>query len=511
MGAMKLLSCSNASDRSATHRANIIIIMADDMGFSDLGCYGSAINTPNLNQLAREGLRFTQFYNCALCSPTRAALLTGLYPHKTGMGDLVNTKGQKRAPAYQGYLNDRCLTIAEALEPAGYQCFLSGKWHVGEHRPHWPLDRGFEEYYGLISGASNYFTPKIDPKNRVRMIAENNTSLENFAEDFYFTDAISDRAVKMLEQSQNSDRPFFLYVSYTAPHWPLHALPEDIQKYQGKFSQGWDAIREQRTQRLIAEELIDKNWQLSQRDPRLELWENIEHKEWEDMRMAVYAAQIDRMDRGIGKILSTVTKIGAQSNTLAIFLSDNGAESSNLAGNNPNMMPGSKETYMSYGIGWANVSNTPFRRYKKEVYEGGISTPFIARWPGVILPDRITHQVGHAIDLMPTCLDIAGVPYPQQIENRRLSSLDGKSLLPILQGKSREGHEFLYWECRGNRAIRQGQWKLLFDGNLKEWELYNLEADRTETQNLASDRPEIVTKMLEEWIRWAAEINAIGD
>jgi len=489
-------------------RPNILIIMADDLGFSDLGCYGSSIETPHLDRLAKEGMRFTQFYNCARCCPTRASLLTGVYPHKAGMGGMVSRKHKKRPPAYQGFLNDRCITIAEALAEAGYHRLMSGKWHLGEFRPHWPLDRGFEKYYGLISGASSYFdTSFVEPgTDKVRTMARDNSPIVERGDDFYMTDAITDNAVTMIERYSQENSPFFLYVAYTAPHWPLHALPEDIRKYKGKFLDGWDVIRLRRYNRMIERGLIDPKWRLSKRDERVPKWKYADHKEWEDMRMAVYAAQIDRMDQGIGRILDTLKKVGVEQNTVVMFLSDNGACAEILRGNDPAVMPGSKETYMSYGIGWANVSNTPLRGYKKSVYEGGIATSLIVRWPGVIKPGTITHQVGHVIDLMPTCLEIAGIRYPETFRGKELIPLDGKSLLPIFQGKTRDGHETLYWEHLGNCAIRQGSWKLVKRRGSKEWELYDLRDDRTETNNLAADYPQRVRDMEGQWLAWAKKV-----
>lgn len=500
----KGLSSLPAFSQSSQTQPNIIIILADDLGFSDIGCYGAEIETPNLDQLAREGLRFTQFYNCAICSPTRAALLTSLYPHKVGLGDLVNTTGEKRPPAYQGYLSDQCLTIAEALTPTPYRRLMSGKWHLGEFRPHWPLDRGFEEYYGLISGSTSYFNPnfRTPNTNTVRIMARGNEPITEFPDNFYMTDAITDEAIEMIKKYGNRREPFFLYVAYTAPHWPLQSLPADIAKYEGKYLVGYEKIRQDRYHRLLELGLIPKSGLLPEMDVRVQPWETLENPAWEDRRMAVYAAQIESMDRGIGRLLMTLDQLEITDNTVVMFLSDNGADTSQLSGNNPAIKPGTPDTYMSYGIGWANVSNTPFKRYKREVYEGGIATPLIVRWPATITPGQITHQVGHVIDLMPTCLEMAGVnlaalPFP----------LDGQSLLPIFQGNQRQSPEFLYWECRGNRAIRQGNWKLVFDGKLQEWELYNLELDRTEINNLAQQYPERVEQLLTQWMQWATESN----
>lgn len=507
-GALALSPLLNCSNEPTATRPNIVIIMADDMGFSDLGCYGSEIETPNIDRLADQGVRFSQFYNCARCCPTRASLLTGLYPHRAGMGQMINRQGEQRPPAYQGYLNDRCLTIAEALRPAGYRTLMSGKWHVGEHHPHWPLNRGFEKYYGLISGASSYFdTSFIEAgTDKIRMMLRDDTEIVEKGEGFYMTDAITDHAVQMIEENGQRDNPFFLYVAYTAPHWPLHALPEDIEKYKGKFADGWDAMRERRHRKMIELGLVDPAWQLSQRDDRVPHWEFAENKEWEALRMAVYAAQIDRMDYGIGRILDKLKAVSAEENTLVMFLSDNGGCAEVLQGNDPNIQPGGPDSYMSYGIGWANASNTPLFRYKQYVHEGGIATPLIVRWKNVIKPGTITHQIGHVIDLIPTCLEAAGAKYPDEFNGKQLLKLDGKSLLPILKGNNREEHEAIYWEHLGNCAIRQGKWKLVMDGQLKEWELYDLEADRTETNNLVKLYPDQAEQMKKMWEHWAGEV-----
>jgi len=493
-GAAALAMPRHLFGRSAkAQRPNIILIMNDDMGFSDLACYGSEIATPTLDRLAKGGVRFTQFYNCARCCPTRASLLTGLYPHQAGIGHMVGNLGY---PSYQGYLSDRCVTIAEVLRQAGYRTYMSGKWHVGENRPHWPLDRGFDKYYGLISGASNYFELSSG-----RKMARDNTPIS--PQDFYITDAFSDNAAQFIGEYARHKSPFFLYVAYTAPHWPLHAPPEDIAKYRGKYRLGWDALRDKRHKRMIEMGIVDAKWAITPRDPRAPAWSDAQHKEWEDMRMAVYAAQIDRMDQGIAKIIARIKEVGAEDNTLVMFLADNGGCAENLRGNDPKVMPGLKETYMSYGLPWANASNTPFRRYKHWVHEGGIATPFIAYWPTVIKPEHITHQVGHVIDVMATCADVAGADYPKTYNGAEITPLEGKSLLPIFRGKTRAGHDVIFWEHEGNKAVRQGTWKLV-SMHPRGWELYDLEADRTELNNLAEKLPRKVKELAalhDDWAR----------
>ena len=500
-----LSTAGQSVDRASRARPNIVLIMADDMGFSDIGCYGGEIHTPNLDTLAAGGLRFTQFYNAARCCPTRASLLTGLYPHQAGIGHMVGNKGY---PPYQGYLNEHCLTIAEAMKLGGYRTLMSGKWHVGENRPHWPVDRGFDKYFGLISGGANYFDiTKTKAKGVKRQMAMDDKPYTPPKEGFYLTDAFSDNAVKFIDQYGRGPEPFFLYLPYTAPHWPLHALPEDIAKYKGKYMKGWDKLREERRERMIRMGIISDKWPLSPRDATTWPWAEEKNKELLDLKMAVYAAQIERMDYGIGQVLDKIKQIGARDNTLVLFLADNGgcAEGGPVGFDNRKngLPPGGVDSYMSYGLSWANASNTPFRRYKHWVHEGGISTPLIAYWPSVIKNSgSLTHQPGHIIDIMATCLDAAGVEYPKTYKGNTLTPLEGKSLLPIFKGKQREPHEAIYWEHEGNRAARQGKWKLVSIHG-KPWELYDLETDRTELNDLANKYPEKVEQLKTLYRNWA--------
>jgi len=476
-------------------RPNIVILLADDMGFSDIGCYGSEINTPNLNLLAQEGVRFRQFRNTARCCPSRSSLLTGLYPHQAGVGLMVEDRGK---PAYQGYLNDRCATIAEVLRPAGYRTLMSGKWHVGEHRPHWPTDRGFDKYFGLISGACNYFRLDDPDPKRHRQMALDDKPWTPPSTGFYMTDAIADHAVEFLESNGRGEQPFFLYTAFTAPHYPLHALPEDIAKYEGKYMKGWDALRNERHRRQIEMGIVDKRWSLTPRDEEAPAWETVEDKKAWDRRMAVYAAQIDRMDQGIGRILRKIHEIGADDNTLIMFLSDNGGCAEIVDRGKPGVPPGLPDSFMSYGIPWANASNTPFRLYKRWVHEGGIATPFIVRWPSVIKQGNTMNQdVGHLIDIMATCVDVSGAKYP----GAPLQPMEGKSLLPVFQGKPTSARK-LYWEHMGNRAALEGKWKLVsrYPG---KWELYDLEADRTEMNDLTATMSDKAAQLRQDYNVWA--------
>ena len=496
LGALTFTATVAAAGAKSAPRPNIVLIMADDMGFSDLGCYGSEIATPNLDRLAAGGLRFTQFYNTSRCCPTRASLLTGLYPHQAGMGGMVDKRCMRPAGPYMGYLNDRCVTIAEVLKPAGYHVLMSGKWHVGECQPHWPTDRGFDRYFGLISGASNYF--RLDPGRKMAM---DDKPYDPEGEKFYMTDAFTDYAIRFLDGTKGTGRPFFLYLAFTCPHWPLHAWPEDIAKYRAKYMGGWEALRKTRHKRMIQLGLVDPTWRLSPLDAPP--WDAVEDKEGANLKMAVYAAQIDRMDQNIGRLLAKLKELGVQNNTLILFLADNGGCHEEIRRGDKSVPPGPKEGFHSYGRNWANASNTPFRRYKHWVHEGGIATPLIAWWPDVIKhPGAITSQVGHVIDLMTTCADVAGGEYPATRNGRNIVPLEGKSLLPIFRGHQREPHEALYWEHEGNRAVRQGKWKLVaVKGG--PWELYDVETDRTELNDLSRRNPEKAAELAALYDRWA--------
>jgi len=509
-------------------KPNIILILNDDMGYSDIGCYGGEVHTPNLDALAANGLRYTQFYNTARCCPSRASLLTGLYPQQADVGEMV---GDDELEGYRGDLNPNTVTIAEALKLGGYATYMSGKWHVTRHidpdspRHNWPNQRGFDDFYGIINGAANYYQP--------RTLTRNNTPIEPEGDDYFFTDAISDEAARQIREhaAGGEGKPFFQYVAYTSPHWPLHAHEADIARYKGLFDAGWDKLRQQRIARMIDMGIIHENWKLSDRDPNVGPWEDQEHKDWQARRMEVYAAQIDRMDQGIGRIVDSLKETGQFENTLIVFLADNGGCAEELGGegswvvnlvkkppylgtletrdgrrvrfgNTPDIIPGGEDTYASYGLPWANVSNTPFRFYKHWVHEGGIATPFIVHWPGGIeAKGQWRRQAAQLPDVMATFLDIAGVEYPTTHDGKEIKPLEGVSMVPTFTDRP-HGREVLYFEHMGNRAVRRGQWKLVAERN-GPWELYDMEAGRTETNNVAADHPEIVKELTELYHAWA--------
>jgi len=510
---------------------NILLILNDDMGYSDLGCYGGEIETPNLDALAKQGIRFTQFYNTARCSPSRASLLTGLHPHQTGIGILTDDDGPD---GYPGNLNKHCVTIAEVLKQNDYRTYLSGKWHVAHDFNNvsdtWPLQRGFDRFFGTISGAGSYYDPNT--------LTRGNENIEHETrdhKDFYYTDAISDHAVQFIEDHMHddSDQPFFQYVAYTAPHWPLHAPEEVVTKYKGRFKDGWDKLREERLERMIDQGIIDPGWELTDRDPSQPAWHATDNKAWLERCMEVYAAQIDVMDQGIGRIIETLKETGQFENTLIMFLADNGGCAEIMTpdgkdhlpqidiarrktrngedvqfGNNPDVMPGPENTYQSYGVAWANLSNTPFKLYKHWVHEGGISTPFIVHWQeGIRGKGELRHTSAQLTDVMATILEVTGAQYPETYNGHHILPYEGQNLIPIFETDTFE-REPLFWEHEGHSAVRVGRWKLVkkFPG---DWELYNMEEDRTEMHNLANAYPEKVAKLSKLYTAWAERCGVV--
>ena len=504
---------------------NIILILNDDMGYSDLGCYGGEVQTPNLDQLANGGLRFTQIYNTARCCPSRASLLTGLHPHQTGVGHMMSDDD---LGGYRGDLNNRCVTIPEVLKSAGYGTYMSGKWHVSRHiapdgpKHSWPCQRGFDHFDGIITGAANYWKPNTLTRNN------NAITHDELPEGFFLTDAISDEAVAFIRDHarKTPDKPFFTYVAYTAPHWPLHAHEEDIARYKDRFVSGWDILREERLERMREMGILDEGWSLSPRDASQLPWDEARNKEWNQRRMEVYAAQIDRMDQGIGRIVKSLEETGQLENTLILFLSDNGGCAEELRGparrsdgsdietvtthdgkpvyrgNDPSIMPGPEITYQSYGVPWANLSNTPFREYKHWVHEGGIATPLIVHWPDCIKTSgELRYQPGQLPDIMATCLEVSGAKYPDEYNGNQILPLEGISLVPIFDGKNND-KEALYWEHEGNKAIRRGKWKLVtkYPG---PWELYDMETDRTELNDLSAKCPQLIKELSGLYQNWA--------
>ncbi|MCY4205728.1 MAG: arylsulfatase [Bacteroidetes bacterium] len=496
-----LLILITSGCNTSSERPNILIILADDLGYSDIGAYGGEIHTPVLDSLAENGVRFRQFYNAGRCCPTRASLLTGRYPHGVGMGAMVSPVDKELTIGpYQGYLSESAVTLAEMLQDAGYSTYMSGKWHVGERPIHWPRMRGFERYFGLISGASSYYEI-IENQPRLRQMALDDDPWSPPDSGFYMTDAFTDYAVDFL-QSHTSNKPFLLYLSYTAPHWPLHALPEDIAKYAHRYDRGWDTLRHERFTRMLELGVIGSAHSLSPQTSGLSSWQQaIDKGEWA-LRMSVYAAMVDRMDQGIGRVVDQLRSMNSLSNTIIFFLSDNGASAESVDGrqlHRLNTHVGEPGSYLAYEEPWANASNTPFRLYKQWMHEGGIATPLIIHWPARIRRSgRIIDTPAHVIDLMATIADVAQASLPHT---------DGKSLLSLLDspGYSAPDRTF-YWEHMGNRAIRQGDWKLLWDRERSEWKLYNLALDATELYDLSGEEPQIAVHLQHRWEAWADSI-----
>lgn len=536
--------------KTEVSKPNIIIILADDMGYSDIACYGGEIRTPNLDMLAAHGLRFTQFYNTGRCCPTRASLLTGLYAHQTSIGHMTNM--ENHLPGFHGDLNQECVTIAEVLSQADYKCYMSGKYHVawverGEKmvtssKHNWPLQRGFDRFYGTILGAGSLWDPTtlVRDMQFISPLADPEYTPENY----YYTDAISDQAIRYVDE-HNSDQPFFMYVAYTAAHWPMHAPEEEIDKYKGVYDEGYRAIREARYNRMLELGVINAGAEMS---PQVGNWEDMEFPEWELRCMETYAAMTTRMDAGIGRIVESLRENGQLENTLILFMQDNGgcqeeigrlvpselerwgaiqgprAESASLPPMGaeefqtemvpsqsrdgypmrmgPGSMPGPADTYIAYGENWANVSNTPFRLYKHFVHEGGISTPLIAHWPkGIKDQNQLRHTPAHLIDLMATCVDLSGASYPTEYSDYPIQPMEGISLRSIFETDQAPQRHILF-EHESNAAIRMGKWKLVGTKVMERestiesrWELYNIEEDRSELHNLASTHPEKLQEM----------------
>ncbi len=504
---------------STQDKPNIIIIMADDMGFSDIGCYGGEIDTPNLDALAAGGMRFTQFYNAGRCCPTRASLLTGLYPHQTGVGYMqpMNkyNKPVRHIPEYQGFLNNRCVTIAEILKRSGYQTFMSGKWHVGAAEGQRPPDRGFDRFYGLNGGACHYFHPE---KGTIHLDRE---PVKELPGDFYSTDYFAKYAARFIREA-GKDRPFFLYLAFTAPHWPLHAWPEDIKKYRGSYLMGWDELRHRRYEKQKALGIPGREASLTPRHKDSHPWTEETDPDDMDLRMAVYAAMVERMDKGIGHMLDVLRSSGQYENTLIMFLSDNGGCAEPLGKGREDEPPGHPDSYQGYWLPWANASNTPFRLFKHWVHEGGIATPLIVHWPGHVPKGTVNRQqAGHVKDLMATCLDAADVDYPDSFKGRNILPTESHSLMPAMLDPAFADNHIIFWEHEGNRAVREGNWKLVsFYNEIHEtmekvgtgqrtgvWELYDLSKDRSEMHDLADEKPELLQQLKKKYHAWTERVH----
>jgi arylsulfatase A-like enzyme len=502
-----------AQTNNTSSKPNIILILADDLGYSDIGAYGSEIKTPNLDRLATEGLRLKEFYNNSICAPTRASLLTGQYQHKAGVGYFANDLG---SPAYQGYLNKESLTLAEVLKGAGYTTLMAGKWHVSGKGQSLPWQRGFD--HSLLSENGSYFDQGDYNGGPKRPYFEDGKPYPLEAGKYYQTDVITEHAVKYLNEQGKDKKPFFLYLAYTAPHWPLQALPEDIAKYKGRYDKGWDDLRKERFAKQKELGIVDKDAVLSAKDADIYDWSRLSYdqrSQW-TAKMEVFAAMVDRMDQGIGQVLDKLKQTGQDKNTLVIFISDNGAPAEDLVkwhnGATRNTGPvGTIGSYESQGKNWSYASNTPFLAFKDYVYEGGISSPFIAWYPSKIKPGTISKGTGHLIDLAPTFYELAGASYPKKYKDIVPNALPGKSLLPVLYGQDNEVKrgEPLFWERAGNRAVRDGKWKLESHYPSYTWELYDVESDRGETRDIARFNHDVVSRLSIAYFQWAKKVGSV--
>ncbi len=533
-----LMAVALQAQAKGDDRPNIIVILADDLGYSDMGCYGGEIQTPSLDRLAENGLRFSRFYNTSRSCPTRASLLTGLYQHQAGIGRMTFNN---KLPGYRGELSSNAVTIAEVLKNAGYQTGMIGKWHVSEtqlkpdqrqwlahqvyhedfaRKESYPTHRGFQNFYGIIYGVIDYFDPFS--------LVNGEEPVKEVPKDYYITQAFSDSAVSYVNRYARSEKPFFLYLAHTAPHWPLHALPEDIARYENTYKAGWDSIRNTRYQRMLDKKIFGNLTDYLSPRHFKQPWKENDTKEWDARAMAVHAAMVDRMDRGIGQLVAALKKNGQLDNTLILFMSDNGCsneECQNYSGgenDRPDMtrtgeiivypkrkevLPGPETTYASLGAVWANVANTPFRFWKAKAYEGGICTPMVAHWPKGIKKNRgkITEEMGHVMDIMATCVDLAKTTYPKAYNGNEIIPLEGLSLAPVFKSGKRKGHGQLGFEHFNEKALITGDlWKIVHPGGKNaQWELYNLKTDRTELKDLSDTYPGKVDEMVKKYNEWA--------
>lgn len=524
---------------AAATRPNVVVVVADDLGYSDVGCFGGEVRTPNLDALARDGVRFTSFYNAARCCPTRASLLTGLYPHQAGVGAM---NARTALPAYAGALKPTMPTIAEVLKSAGYKTAAVGKWHVSNttQRPdhlkdlnrqtfpetfspveQYPTRRGFDEYWGTLWGVVDYFNPFS--------LVDGETPVRELPADFYLTDAINAHAVDYVERQAGSTQPFFLYVAHCAPHWPLHARPEDIAKYRDQYNDGYETIRTARYRRMVASRLIDPKTTPLSGPAGVKTFAAMTPAErrFQAGLYQAHAAMIDRMDQGLGDVFAALKSAGKWENTLIVFLSDNGASPERYPDSGydrPSLardgrpirydagdlttLAGDEHTFFYLGPDWAHVANTPYRKAKASQYHGGERTPLIAHWPaGITVPaGSFVRARGHVIDLMPTALDVAGAAMPASFAGQSPHAMQGISLLPLLRGASDLAPRALFGEHEGGRSVIAADgWKLIKDRGEDAWHLYDLNTDETEMTDRLAEQPERAEKMRAMWDAWAKE------
>lgn len=501
-----LIAVAAAGRAAEPPRPNIVVILVDDMGFSDIGCYGGEIPTPHLDALAANGLRFTQFYNTGRCCPTRASLLTGLYPHQAGVGHMTRDQG---VPGYRGHLNDSCVTIAEVLRPAGYFTAMSGKWHVGQEHGATPWGRGFHRSLNAAAGGF-YFAGS----GRAKLFL-NGEEIANddprLPKDWYSTDLWTTFGLKFIDEAIADKKPFYLHLCHNAPHFPLQAPAEEIAKFRGKYSEGWGGLRDQRIARQRELGVIDPAWEKSPRPADVRLWKDYSAEERDrfDHIMAVYAAVVHRMDKAVGDLVAGLEARGVLEDTLILFMSDNGGNAESGPGGRSEGDPARADSNWFCGESWAFMENAPFRLYKHYNHEGGIATPLIAHWPsGIRARGELRHQPGHLIDIMATCAEVSGAPYPKEVGGKPIEPMEGRSLVPAFRNEAIE-RDALFWEHEGNAAIRAGDMKLVRRGRGGAWELYDMKADRTELKDLAASRPDKAKELAERWRAWAERAHVV--
>lgn len=498
-----LALCASAG---AAPKPNIVVILVDDMGFSDLGCYGSEIPTPNLDALAKNGLRFTQFYNTARCCPTRASLLTGVYPHQAGVGHMNIDQG---LPGYAGRLNDRCVTMAEVLRTAGYLTAMTGKWHVGQNHGVTPKSRGFDRSLNAVAGGF-YFAD--GPGSQLFLDGEKLANNDPRApKDWYSTDLWTTFGLKFIDEALAAKKPFYLHLCHNAPHFPLQAPKADIEKFLGTYQLGWEEVRARRYARQVEIGLIDKQWMNSQMPATINAWKDVSAEEQKrfDHLMATYAAVVHRMDKAVGDLVAGLKQRGVLDDTLILFMSDNGGNAETGAKGRTEGDPSKGNSNWFSGESWAYAQNTPFRLYKHFNHEGGISTPLIAHWPaGIASKNEFRRQPGHLIDVMATVVDVSGADYPKEFNGKEILPMEGRSLVPAFDNKPID-REAIYWEHEGNAAVRVGDLKLVRQGRNGPWELYDLKTDRTELHDLAQSQPEKAKELATRWQTWAERANVL--
>lgn len=517
-----------AADRPQD-KPNILLIVADDMGYSDLGCFGSEINTPNIDALAARGLRATNFYVAPSCSPSRSMLLTGTDSHVAGIGNMAEWTGptQRGQPGYEGYLNTRVVTVASLLRDSGYHTYMAGKWHLGEKPEQWPAARGFERDFSLLQGAGSHWSDMLGllPSEPKVTYTRNGEKVKDLPKDYYSSKGLTDFIMQSIEEKSQDDKPFFAYLAYQAPHGPLAVPDEWRDKYKGRYDKGYDAIRAERLDRQKKLGIVGKDVVTFPRLPNLPAWEKLtdDQRRVAARKMELYSAMIEYMDDQIGRLLDHLKKTGKYDNTLIVFISDNGAAGEDMAELVTKLAPTAKDWFdktfdnrpenwghpgscVEYGPSWAQVSSVPFRLFKGVVADGGIRAPLIVSGPGVRHKGAIADSVLHVMDITPTFLESAGIEHPAKKTGSTVALPQGKSMWPILAGRervTRTDAEWLGWELFGNRAIRQGDWKLLYllkgAGGTGNWELFNLKDDPAEMHDLSAKYHEKRDAMLKLW------------